>query len=243
MERALYQKIAFAVWRRRFSCTSLRHEWNDGVSLYREYPNIFHSVSRQSFLSWSHYRVLLGVECGLALYLPYFQGRLFPILLNVTISAEKKPEGDKVMIYTKRTKAAMELILRAHQGQVDKGGYPYVFHPFHVAEQMQDESTCLVALLHDVLEDCEGYSLEKVSQEVGLNEQEQRALFLMTHDETIPYRDYVIALSCDPIARKVKIADLTHNLDLTRVGGVPTKKHALMQECLKMLKDIEEGRA
>ena len=55
MERALYQKIALAVEHRRFSCTSLRHEWNNGVSLYREYPNIFYSVSRQSFLSRSHY--------------------------------------------------------------------------------------------------------------------------------------------------------------------------------------------
>ena len=213
MERVLYQKIALAVWHRRFSCTSLRHEWNNGVSLYREYPNIFYSVSRQSFLSRSHYRVLLGVECGLALYLPYLQGCLSHIQLNVTISTEKKPEGDKVMIYTKRTKAAMELILRAHQGQADKGGYPYVFHPFHVAEQMQDESTCLVALLHDVLEDCEGYSLEKVSQEVGLNEQEQRALLLMTHDEAVPYRCSVEAQKAYKNAELVTIHNDDHCYD------------------------------
>lgn len=145
------------------------------------------------------------------------------------------------MIYTERTKRAMKLILEAHQGQFDKGGYPYIYHPIHLAEQMNDESSCLVALLHDVAEDCEGYTIERVSLEVGLNEEEERSLRLLTHDDRVPYKEYVMNLSSDPIARKVKMADLTHNLDLTRVNGVKPPKYEMMKECLSILKSIEEG--
>lgn len=121
------------------------------------------------------------------------------------------------MIYTERTKKAMFLCLEAHQGQVDKGGYPYAFHPIHLAEQMQEESTCLVALLHDVVEDCEDYSIEGVAKEVGLNEAETKALHLLTHDNTMSYEEYIRLIAEDDIARKVKIEDLRHNLDVTRI--------------------------
>ena len=59
------------------------------------------------------------------------------------------------MIYTEVTKKAMRLAFKAHQGQVDKGGIPYIFHPIHLAEQMPDEITTATALLHDVVEDSE----------------------------------------------------------------------------------------
>ena len=54
------------------------------------------------------------------------------------------------MIYTKMTKAALSLCFEAHKDQLDKSGMPYVFHPFHVAEQMTDEDSTIVALLHDL---------------------------------------------------------------------------------------------
>ena len=59
------------------------------------------------------------------------------------------------MIYTDLTKKAMKLCFDAHKNQVDKSGMPYVFHPFHLAEQMTDERTTVAALLHDVMEDTE----------------------------------------------------------------------------------------
>ena len=65
------------------------------------------------------------------------------------------------MIYTPKTKIAMKLCFDAHKDQTDKNGLPYVFHPFHLAEQMQDETTTIVALLHDVAEDTD-ISLEKI---------------------------------------------------------------------------------
>ena len=57
------------------------------------------------------------------------------------------------MIYTDKTKKAMKLCFEAYKDQLDKSGVPYVFHPFHVAEQMSDEVTTIVALLYDVVEE------------------------------------------------------------------------------------------
>ena len=57
------------------------------------------------------------------------------------------------MIYTDKTKKAMKLCFEAHKDQLDKSGMPYVFHPFHVAEQMSDEITTIVAVLYDVVEE------------------------------------------------------------------------------------------
>ena len=57
------------------------------------------------------------------------------------------------MIYTPLTKKALKISFKAHKDQVDKSGLPYVYHPFHLAEQMNDECSICVALLHDVVED------------------------------------------------------------------------------------------
>ena len=59
------------------------------------------------------------------------------------------------------TKKALKLCFDAHKSQTDKGGMPYVFHPFHLAEQMNDESTTIVALLHDIVEDTD-YTLDNL---------------------------------------------------------------------------------
>ena len=67
------------------------------------------------------------------------------------------------MIYTEQTKKAMKLCFEAHKDQVDKCGMPYVFHPYHLAEQMTDEDTITAALLHDVVEDTD-YTLEDLEK-------------------------------------------------------------------------------
>ena len=119
------------------------------------------------------------------------------------------------MLYTDLTKKAMRLCFAAHAGQLDKGGVPYVFHPFHVAEQMEDELSTVVALLHDVVEDTD-YTLEDLAR-MGFPEWALSALKLLTHDKRVPYLDYVAAIRHDPIARAVKLADLSHNSDLSRL--------------------------
>ena len=122
------------------------------------------------------------------------------------------------MIYTPMTKKALALCFEAHKEQVDKSGLPYVFHPFHLAEQMKDEATTIVALLHDVVEDA-GIPLESL-RDMGFPEETVAAIRLMTHDEAVPYLDYVAQMKGNPIARTVKLADLRHNSDLSRLDQV-----------------------
>lgn len=115
------------------------------------------------------------------------------------------------MIYTKMTMDAMQLCFAAHVEQDDQCLVPYVFHPFHVAEQMDDEISTTVALLHDVLEDCTFYSSEDLRKEYPGEVAE--AVILLTRDRSMTYDEYIKDLSKNPIARKVKIADLMHNID------------------------------
>ena len=122
------------------------------------------------------------------------------------------------MIYTELTKMAMKLCFAAHKDQLDKSGLPYVFHPFHLAEQMTDELTTVTALRHGVVEDTP-YSLEDLRQ-MGFPEEVMEALRLLTHDDDTPYLDYVVRLKDNPIARAVKLADLRHNSDMTRLDHV-----------------------
>ena len=122
------------------------------------------------------------------------------------------------MIYTSLTKKALRLCFDAHREQVDKTGLPYVFHPFHLAEQMKDEYTTVCALLHDVVEDTD-YTLDDL-RGMGFPDPVVDALALLTHDPAVPYMDYVKVIATNPIARKVKMADLRHNSDLSRMDEV-----------------------
>ena len=122
------------------------------------------------------------------------------------------------MIYTKMTKLALKLCFKAHKTQTDKSGMPYVFHPFHLAEQMHDEDTTVVALLHDVIEDT-NYTLDDL-RELGFEDRVISAIALMTHDDAVPYMEYVAQIKKNPIARAVKLADLRHNSDMTRLDTV-----------------------
>ena len=120
------------------------------------------------------------------------------------------------MIYTPLTNAAMKLAYRAHQGQTDKCGIPYIFHPMHLAEQMDDEFSCCVALLHDVVEDTD-VTMEELK--AIFPPEVTDAVALMTHAYGVDYFDYVRAIKANPIARKVKLADLAHNSDQSRCIG------------------------
>ena len=122
------------------------------------------------------------------------------------------------MIYTETTKKAMKICFKAHKNQIDKSGLPYVFHPFHLAEQMQDETTTTVALLHDVVEDTD-YTLEDL-KEMGFAPEVLEAIALLTHDPAVPYEEYLIPIKANPVARCVKLADLAHNSDPTRAPEV-----------------------
>ena len=137
------------------------------------------------------------------------------------------------MIYTEKTKKAMKFSFEAHKDQVDKSGIPYVFHLFHLAEQMKDEITTVVALLHDVAEDT-SYTLEDIAS-MGFGEDVTDALKLLTHDDDTPYMDYVAKIRENPVAKAVKLADLEHNSDLTRLDTVDEKALARREKYRKAI--------
>lgn len=142
------------------------------------------------------------------------------------------------MIYTEQTKKAMKLCFAAHKDQVDKSGMPYVFHPFHLAEQMTDEATTVTALLHDVVEDTD-YTLNDL-RAMGFPEAAVDAIAMMTHDPKVPYLDYVAKIKTNPVARAVKLADLRHNSDLSRLDTVDEKALERAEKYRKAIRLLEE---
>ena len=141
------------------------------------------------------------------------------------------------MIYTEMTIKAMKLAYEAHAGQVDYNNVPYIFHPYHLAEQMDDEISCTVALLHDVVEDT-NLTIEDLEQEFPKSVTE--IIKLLTHDENVDYFDYVRRIKTNPIATKVKLEDLKHNSDETRNAGlnVPEEKLRYWAEKYAKAKDL-----
>lgn len=142
------------------------------------------------------------------------------------------------MINTKLTRKAMIIAYDAHLNQVDKAGVPYIYHPIHLAEQMDSETECIVALLHDVVEDTKVTFLElekEFSKEVIL------ALKLLTRDKKIDYFEYIENLKNNNLARKVKIVDINHNLDETRLDEITekdVKRREKYQKALEILNDL-----
>ena len=145
------------------------------------------------------------------------------------------------MIYTDMTRLAIKIAYKAHQDQNDRSGIPYILHPIHVAEQMKDEATTIVALLHDVVEDT-SVTLEDLKK-YGFSQEVLDAIELLTHKDGVKYLDYIRALGKNPIARKVKVEDIKHNTDLTRTTNINDKVYKKMptyQEALKILSEIED---
>lgn len=132
------------------------------------------------------------------------------------------------MIYTEATKKAMRLCYEAHRDQTDKSGVPYVFHPIHLAEQMRDEDTTVTALLHDVIEDTV-YTFDDLVK-MDFSENVITALKLLTHDKSVPYMEYVAKIKENPVAKAVKLADLAHNSDLSRLNSVDDKVRSRIQK-------------
>ena len=142
------------------------------------------------------------------------------------------------MIYTQKTKMALKLCFEAHKEQTDKSGMPYVFHPFHLAEQMTTEETTIVALLHDLVEDTD-YTIEDLTN-MGFDKAVTDAIALMTHADDVDYMDYVRQIKENPIAKTVKLADLRHNSDLTRLDVVDEYAISRREKYKKAIALLEE---
>ena len=120
-----------------------------------------------------------------------------------------------------RVGKAYKIAVKAHKGQTDKAGADYILHPVTVASNVgDDESAMIVALLHDVVEDT-NVTLEDLQD--LLTPEEISALKLLTHNDEVPYLDYVRLIGTNSLATKVKMADLQNNMDLSRLPTVTEK--------------------
>lgn len=139
------------------------------------------------------------------------------------------------MYYSKRVKEAMQIAYKAHNRQVDKGGYPYIAHPLHLAEGCSSEAETIVALLHDVIEDAPSY-YEEVKELVS--EEELNALVLLTRKREDTYFTYIKKVSQNALATKIKCMDLEHNLLESRLSGnMPDSLKEKYEKAVKILKN------
>src|SRR4051794_16652162 len=104
---------------------------------------------------------------------------------------------------------ALQIAARAHEGQEDKDGRPYILHPLRVMGAVEGETAQVVAVLHDVVEDT-AITVDDLRRE-GFGEEVLSAVACLTHRKGEPYADYVVRCRGDEIARRVKLADLEDN--------------------------------
>ena len=121
---------------------------------------------------------------------------------------------------------ALKIATEAHKGQVDKAGVPYINHPLTVASLVDTEEEKIVALLHDTIEDTN--ITEQDLLNYGFSNKIVEAVKLLTHNKNVPYMVYVAKIKDNELARKVKIADLTHNSDLSRLKEITEKDLSLI---------------
>lgn len=128
---------------------------------------------------------------------------------------------------------ALKIATEAHKGQVDKAGIPYINHPLTVASLVDTEEEKIVALLHDTIEDTN--ITEQDLLNYGFSNKIVEAVKLLTHNKNVPYMVYVAKIKDNELARKVKIADLTHNSDLSRLKEITDKDKKRYEKYQKAL--------
>jgi len=112
----------------------------------------------------------------------------------------------------------------------DKAGKPYFNHCYTVMNKLvtEDEELLCIAILHDILEDAEITINDLI--EYGFTERIIEAVTLLTHDKNLTYVQYIKRLAVNEDARKVKLADLQHNSDITRLKGIAEKDIARIRQ-------------
>jgi (p)ppGpp synthase/HD superfamily hydrolase len=123
---------------------------------------------------------------------------------------------------------AVSIAARAHRGQKDKAGAPYLLHPLRMMMRMDTEAAMMAAVLHDVVEDTE-WTLERL-REAGFSEEVLEAVDCLTHREGESYQQFVERVRTNRIARQVKIADLEDNMNVRRMKQLGPKELERMEK-------------
>ena len=137
---------------------------------------------------------------------------------------------------------AITLAKKAHEGQVDKGGNPYIGHPLRVMNQGENDEEKIVGVLHDAVEDSD-LTLEDL-RVAGFSDRIVEAVDAITKREEEKRKDYLKRVGDNPLALKVKIADMSDNADILRIPN-PTDKdrertRIYQKNILKLQKKLQE---
>ena len=135
---------------------------------------------------------------------------------------------------------AIKLAGEVHRNQLDKGGTPYILHPLRLMLQMEEEAEMIAAVLHDVVEDTD-LEVEDLRQR-GFPEEAVEAIECLTKREGEDYDTFISRVEKNPLAAKVKIADLRDNMNMERipeVGPGDLKRLARYHRALNRLKRIK----
>ncbi len=141
--------------------------------------------------------------------------------------------------YSEEVKKALAIATEAHKGQKDKGGNDYINHPLTVAKSMETDDEIIVALLHDVVEDTDT-TIDDL-KEAGFNDNVLNALATITKSDDESYDEYVQRVKKNPIATKVKLADLKHNSDLSRIKNPTEKDYKRVEKYHKYIELLERA--
>lgn len=131
---------------------------------------------------------------------------------------------------------ALEIAIKAHYGQVDKGLHPYILHPVRVSSNCQTIESRTIALLHDVIEDTDYRAEELISE--GIPKHIVEKVEVLTRKKGETYNEYIDRIAQDNLAREVKIADLKDNLDLSRIASPTDEDHKRCEKYRKVLEKL-----
>jgi (p)ppGpp synthase/HD superfamily hydrolase len=130
---------------------------------------------------------------------------------------------------------AIVIAAEAHAGITDKAAAPYILHPLRMMMDLTSAEERIVAVLHDVCEDCPGWTFERLRGE-GFSEEILAALDSVTKREGESYEEFALRAAANPISRRVKLADLRDNSDLSRITKPSVEDH---QRIAKYARAIE----
>lgn len=133
---------------------------------------------------------------------------------------------------------ALEIAKKAHEGQFDKGGKPYINHPKYVSSIVVGEEEKIVALLHDVCEDS-AITFSDIKNE-GFSDLIVDAIKAITKIKGEEYQEYINRVKSNPIAIKVKLADLKHNSDISRIKEPNNNDYIRVEKYKKIISELEK---
>lgn len=134
---------------------------------------------------------------------------------------------------------AIAIAAEAHAGQKDKAGAAYILHPIRVMLNVKSVPEKIVAILHDVAEDCPGWTIERLRKE-GFSEQVLEGIASVTKREGEAYNDFVLRATADPLGRAVKLADLKDNMDLSRISEPNERDYERIERYRRALAQVGE---